>query len=298
MSLRGALRFLWGHPFNRGRRLTALGRFAKWQLVSRLYPDCAISTPWIDDVRLLVHRGETGVTGNLYAGLHEFEEMAFALHLLRQGDLFIDIGANSGAFTLLACGAAGADGIAVEPVPSAFRRLEDHLQLNRLASRVASRNIGLGDRSATMQFTAGLDTQNRALAPGEVGPTDTVKVQVETLDDLAVNTQPVLIKIDVEGFEPNVLQGGRRTLESKSLLAVIVELNGCGRRYGFRDEDSVDTMLNLGFSIAVYDPFSRSLTKTQPPKTFTGNQIFVRDLDHARERCRTAARHSVFGREI
>jgi hypothetical protein len=36
-------------------------------------------------------------TGNLYVGLHEFEEMAFLLHFLRRGDLFADVGANVGS---------------------------------------------------------------------------------------------------------------------------------------------------------------------------------------------------------
>jgi hypothetical protein len=46
--------------------------------------------------------GMTGATGNLYVGLHEFEEMAFLLHFLRPGDLFADVGANVGSYTILA----------------------------------------------------------------------------------------------------------------------------------------------------------------------------------------------------
>ena len=43
-----------------------------------------------------------GVTGNVYCGLHDFAEMSFMLHLLRAGDLFADIGANVGSYTVLA----------------------------------------------------------------------------------------------------------------------------------------------------------------------------------------------------
>lgn len=50
----------------------------------------------------------TGATGNIYVGLHEFEDMAFLLHVLRRTDLFVDVGANIGSYTILAGGAAGA----------------------------------------------------------------------------------------------------------------------------------------------------------------------------------------------
>jgi len=40
--------------------------------------------------------GETGVTGNIYTGLHEFSSMGYLLHVLREGDLFVDVGANVG----------------------------------------------------------------------------------------------------------------------------------------------------------------------------------------------------------
>jgi hypothetical protein len=42
------------------------------------------------------------MSGNIYAGLHEFGDMAFVLHFLRAGDLFADVGANIGSYTVLA----------------------------------------------------------------------------------------------------------------------------------------------------------------------------------------------------
>lgn len=45
-----------------------------------------------------------GATGNVYVGLHEFESMGFVLHVLRSSSAFIDVGANVGAYTVLAAG--------------------------------------------------------------------------------------------------------------------------------------------------------------------------------------------------
>ena len=62
-----------------------------------------------------------GATGNLYVGLHEFEEMAFLLHFLRRGDLFADVDANVGSYTILAAVAVGTEAIAFEAGKSALR---------------------------------------------------------------------------------------------------------------------------------------------------------------------------------
>lgn len=56
---------------------------------------------WIEGARLMVRNGMTGATGNIYCGLHEFTDMSFVLHLLRPDDLFVDVGANIGSYTVL-----------------------------------------------------------------------------------------------------------------------------------------------------------------------------------------------------
>jgi hypothetical protein len=100
MGLLNTLRFIVEHPLNSGKRLASLRRFAAWQIGSRLVPGPVV-VEFVGGTRLLVAPGQTGATGNLYAGLHELPEMAFVLHLLRPGDLFVDIGANIGSYTPL-----------------------------------------------------------------------------------------------------------------------------------------------------------------------------------------------------
>jgi Met-10+ like-protein len=85
-----------------------------------------------------------GATGNIYCGLHEFAEMAFTLHLLRPGDLFADIGANVGSYTVLAAGVCGARVVAVEPGPAAGAALAKNIALNRLGDRVSVAAVALG----------------------------------------------------------------------------------------------------------------------------------------------------------
>ena len=72
---------------------------------------------------LIANAGMAGATGNIYVGLREFEDMAFLLHLLRPDDLFVDVGANIGSFTVLASGAVGARSLAIEPIERTFNIL-------------------------------------------------------------------------------------------------------------------------------------------------------------------------------
>ena len=115
------------------------------------------------------------------------------------------------------------------------------------------------------------------------------------LDAALGNAEPTILKIDVEGFETRVLRGAGATLRKPSLHSVIMELNGSGQRYGFRDADLVDAMIGYGFSTCAYDPFSRELRGLQGAYARTGNTLFVRDLAHVQARLRASARVQVSG---
>ena len=232
-------------------------------------------------------------TGNWYCGLHEHREMAFVLHVLRESDLFLDVGANVGSYTILASGAVGARSIAVEPVPATYVHLRENVSLNDLVGRVRCWQGGLGDRAGSLRFTSGLDTVNHVLAPGEEMPA--VEVPVTTLDELVGDDIPTLIKIDVEGYEYAVLKGAQRTLADLRLLAVVMETNGSGERYGVSDDQLVAALRDHGFAMYNYDPFARRLSATERTD---GNTIFVRDTDAVNARSIEARRFALVNGSI
>jgi FkbM family methyltransferase len=295
MGLVQTIRGIVGHPLNRGRRARALVGYLRWQLGSRLV-GAPVAVPFTDTARLLIARGMAGATGNIYCGLHDFGDMAFALHLLRPGDLFADVGANIGSYTILAAAVAGARCAAAEPVPAIFRFLLDNVALNRVGQRVACHNVGVGRAPGVLRFTTTEDPTNHVLAAGEVSP-GAVERPVRTLDELLGGEAPALIKIDTEGFETEVIAGAPATLREPALKAVVLELNGSGRRYGY-DEDALHgAMLQLGFAPYSYDPFRRELHPLGG-RHYAGNTLYVRDLPAVRERLRGAPAVSVFGRQV
>jgi FkbM family methyltransferase len=283
----GALRVLNGilnHPLNRPARAAALGRLVRWQIAARAMP-AGIALPFVDDTVLLTRHGMTGATGNWYCGLHEPVEMAFVLHMLRPGAGFVDVGANIGSYTILAA-ATGAEVVAIEPIPVTFANLAANIALNGFGDRVARFHGGVGDRAGTLRFTAAHDTMNHVVE-GEDGE-QSIAVEVKPLDAILDGRRPRLIKIDVEGYELPVLRGASAALADPELLALVVETNGSGARYGVDGRAIFAHLAGFGFAPVGYDPFARRLGEAGRDGD---NTIFVRDAKRVAALCAAAPRY-------
>ncbi|MEL6898033.1 MAG: FkbM family methyltransferase [Planctomycetota bacterium] len=274
------------HPLCRDHKLLALRRVVSWQIASRMM-GVPLVLPFTKETRLVVERGNTGATGNYYCGLHEFEDMAFVLNLLRPEDLFVDIGANIGSYTILASGESRARTIAVEPLPETFHRLRTNVRANDLDELVTLKNLGIGDSETTLRFTKSFDTVNHVATDADEG-TEQTEVPVIPLDLLLADEEPICIKIDVEGFEQQVVDGGPGTLQGQGLQAVLLELNGSGKRYGYDDQAIHDAMIEFGFTPFLYDPFQRELTGLEGRNTGAGNTLYLRDIEFVQQRLDSA----------
>lgn len=275
MSLLSIYRFIASHPLTRDRKVSALARWLRWQIGSRLL-GWPVAVPYVNHTRLLAKPGMTGATGNIYCGLHEFEDMGFVLHFMRPGDLFVDIGANIGSYTILAS-ATGANTISFEPVPATFEAFLDNIHLNRLETCVDARNQAVGRASGELEMIADQDTTNQALRVDDHYTGKTLRVPVVMLDEALRERTPKLIKIDVEGFESEVLAGAAATLANPGLRAVIMELNGSGTRYGF-DEDSLHQQMQaIGFRPCRYEPTTRRVVDLKGQRSTSGNTLYLRN---------------------
>jgi FkbM family methyltransferase len=277
------------HPLNKGHPVKALSRFAKWQWKSRTVGSDIV--PFVDNTKLMIRRGMHSATAQHYCGLADFEEMGFVLHALRPKDLFFDVGANVGVYSVLA-GVTGADVVAFEPCYETYQRLLTNLTINHMRERVEAHNCALGANWEEVFITNTLDSCNHIAQEGE-------PVLMRPLEEFWPDSPPemTVIKIDVEGFEKDVIDGGPLVMCRASVKAVIIELlNGSGTRYGYDDWDLHERMLEMGFRLHRYDPFTRELRETD--EIIGGNNLYVRDAEFVRERLKTAPKHKVHGREI
>lgn len=278
-------RFILTHPIGRRRPLGNLLGFMRWQVRSRIVSG-PVTIPWVAGTRLVVERGMHGATGNLYVGLHEPDDMAFALHCLRPDDWFADVGANVGSYTILAAGVAGARVHAFEPIATSFAHLSRNVRANDLAGRVTLHRVAVGAHAGRVSMASADDTTNRVLGPGERVP-GAIEVDVVRLDDALAGVSPTLIKIDVEGFEAEVLTGAATVLARSA--ALIVEVS--------RHHDEVFALVAAaGLRPCRYDGLERRLAVLErPAPSRSGNFLFVRDPEWARARCASAPLREVKG---
>ncbi len=280
MNFLRIVRFIASHPLNEGERLSAVLKFIRYQFATRLF-DSKFLVDWVNDAKFIVSKGETGLTGNLYCGLMEYQYMGFLLHYLRRDDKFYDIGANVGAYTILASGVIGAESVSFEPLPSTYDRLVDQIKINRIEHLVEPINRGVGDKAETLQFTNNLNCMNRV--NNDPNNRDVTEVDVITLDDCFKATRNSFVKIDVEGFEKFVLDGGVDFFFNDNVSALIIELNGSGVSFGVEDTDVHKIITSFGFHPISYEPSSR---RVSPLGSFDigGNTIYVKDVDSAQQR--------------
>lgn len=277
------LSFVLRHPISGRTPVRSVLRWAGWQLRSRMAAEVVV--PWIGETRLVARSGMSGATGNIYCGLHEFPEMAFILHMLRPGDLFCDAGANVGSYTVLASGVVGATTIAVEAAPETAGHLRRNIEANDIAGLVEVHEVLIGPEVGQGYFSTGHGSMNRVIDEGGNGAR---RLPMTTLDRIMDGRCPVMIKMDIEGFEEKALAGAGGILSDDRLQAVCIEL--------FSDAVS-ELFRRHGFVRVYYDPRTRVLS-TAPNGVFHSNALLVRGIDGVSERLRSGAVATVLGQRI
>jgi FkbM family methyltransferase len=135
-----------------------------------------------------------------------------------------DIGANEGYYTRKFAETVGAPGLVVafEPSPQNIEKLNRQV---RGLENVVVEQVAMSDSSGTASFfySPGGD-QTDGLSRRRADMEETI-VLTRRADDFASRYPPSVIKIDVEGFEPEVVRGMQDTLRSAGLRAVFIEIH-------------------------------------------------------------------------
>ncbi len=153
-----------------------------------------------------------GKVVRVLAGSYEREQTALFMQHVRRGDVFLDIGAACGYYTLLAGRRVGPTGriVAFEPDPQNADFLQRHIALTRLRQTTVLQ-MALSQNSGRARFGGGTGT-----GTGRLCDNGAFDVTVRRLDDVAaqMHLAPTHLKIDVEGAELQVLRGGEQTIRA------------------------------------------------------------------------------------
>jgi FkbM family methyltransferase len=178
-------------------------------------------------------------------------------NLLKEGDIFVDIGANIGYYLLHGSYLVGNTGMVFgfEPIPKNFEYCKKNVKLNHLKNVVLYKNALWNEKTEKKMISPeGLPGNSQILISG-----DGIVVNCITLDSMEIC--PDLIKMDIEGAEPFALQGMRKTITTCK-PKLVLEMNRLALRNGFNlDVDSYWAFFQeMNYTINVINPDS-SLTK-------------------------------------
>lgn len=168
----------------------------------------------------------------------EPEGTDFVLRSLKRGDVFVDVGAHAGYYTLVASRAVGDPGhvYAFEPEPRNHAFLQRNLELNGLRNVTLERRAVANATGARKLYLSETNTGDHRLFRS--GDERCLDIDAVSLDDYFPARRRVdFVKVDTQGAEVLVLGGMRRTLRSNPGARLLVEfwpfgLRGCGSSGG------------------------------------------------------------------
>jgi len=247
-AVRALSRVLRWMPVGRYRLIYESRRFAIAPFVARLPPDLG-GLSFHCDLRDSVAREVC------YTGRYEPQETQLASRMLHEGDVFVDVGANWGYFTLAAAHWVGPSGrvLAFEPEPRLFRLLRMNVAQNAL-KQVQTRRLAIADRSRRVPFTAFVASgdnwgQSRAAHGTVVDFVADAAALDDVLDGAGVG-RVTLTKIDVEGGEAAALAGMQRGLQAGRYTYVLIECHpSLLQQRGHGEEDTLRPLVDARYRL-------------------------------------------------
>lgn len=240
----------------------------------------------------LAYKLETGGTINLYRDdrlsreifVNDFEakERAFVRSYLRPGDVFVDVGANIGLFTLLGAAVVGPNGkvFALEPTTETYQRLVHNVCSNQL-NNVACVQAALSDREEERMLTIsieGYSGRNSLGRPTAGSRFAQEKIQCYRWDTFVTQHDLMgrvnLMKIDIEGWEFTMLQGAQATLRRGDAPDLLVEF-GEGNAQAAGTTCAALYALLVGFGYQLYRIDAPQKRLSPVPKEYKNDNLLA-----------------------
>lgn len=195
---------------------------------------------------------------DIYFDKFERDEQEFVWQFLHSGDVFVDVGANIGLYTLVGARSVGTAGrvFAFEPAAQTFERLKNNVALNRLQN-VTLVPLALSDQTEERPLTVSLDGYQAWNSLAQPSQGQTLKQELvgcTTWDAYAEEHQLFgrvrLMKIDVEGWELRFLLGARRSLTDQHPPHLMIEFTEANaRNAGTTCAEVYHQLENLGYQM-------------------------------------------------
>jgi FkbM family methyltransferase len=245
---RSLLKYIWTHPSNRHKQIPALLRSARFQMRGRILHRRTLAQLGNNSyIWAILRRGVSAKV--IYANPPDHAEMLAWRRTLKPGDLFVDVGANVGTYAIWAA-ELGADVIALEPAEDTYELLAENVSLNGYG--ITAIRAAAGATSGTTMLSTGRDDRNCRV---QIGGVETALV---TIDSIVGDRTIAGMKVDVEGFEIDVLHGCERALSDQRIKLIQLEWNDTSMAAVGSDRRPVAELL-AAHGYRLYRPTSEGL---------------------------------------
>ena len=218
-------------------------------------------------VRIRLHF-DSELSRLIYVNDFERTEREFLKAYLKRGDIFVDVGANIGLFSLIAAKRVGSSGkvYAFEPTRRVYDWLTYNVRFNAL-EEISCFRLALSDEVGTQSLFVsrdGYDAWNSFAHPVAGQSFEREEVECETWDNFAIKHALLgrvsMMKLDVEGWEIPVLRGARETLARADAPLLQVEFtDAVSASAGFSCKEIYRFLYDLGYRMFIYDARKRKL---------------------------------------
>lgn len=233
----------------------------RWKEIAETHKTHALEIYISDSLKLKLYT-DSIISKYIYFDSFEKDELLFLQRFLHPGDICIDIGAHIGLFSLHASSIVGETGMvyAFEPTQKTFSRLQENISLNS-AKNIQAIHTALSNTDGTAELhvaSSGYDAWNSLAKPslGTIQNTETISTKtfdtfVQTIDRKHAIK---FIKIDVEGWEIPVLEGGKEFLSQPIAPTLLVEFTDQNAiNAGYTCTELYNLLISFGYDLYTYD---------------------------------------------
>lgn len=210
---------------------------------------------------------------------YEVEQAGWVRDCLKPGDRFVDVGANFGFFATLASTCVGASGsvFAFEPSPLASRTVRATVSRNALTNlTLIEAAVGSSSGSIVLHMPVGGEVHSPSVFASDPNftPLDVEMVALDDYQPLWDGPPVAMMKVDVEGSEPDVIAGAARLLRAGRIRNILCELNS-----GWLDARQDGASMNdLAQQVESYGFRRKRWTERTSHAAFGGGTFSLQDI--------------------
>lgn len=252
---------------------------------SKFKKPCLVKTKtfWGDDFLMFISKGSEVFYFGILSGRQEINLIKFLIKNLKDDSIFYDIGANFGYYTLLVRAInKDIEVHAFEPTPKIFEYLGKNLSKTKT---IFKNQLALFNKDGQMDFydateasRSGVNTLDISMLLNRENKSffsklNKIKVQSITIDKYCINhLKPTFLKIDVEGAEGEVIEGGIKILkEGNPIIAIEI-----WRENNKSHLKAMEILYNLGYKSYKIDDKGELefIEKIEPEKDISVKDIY------------------------